>query len=66
MANRYSVYETGTDRPIMIWGTAQQCAKALGITCRSFYTQIMRTRKGEAPKRYEIIEHDEKEEDTIE
>ena len=64
-SKRYSVYETGTDRPLMIWGTAQECAAALGIDCGTFYTYIMRARKGRAPKKYEIIIHTEKEEDVL-
>ena len=65
MANRYSVYEIGTDRPIRIWGTSQECAEALGISRGSFYTQIVRARKGRPPQKYEIIEHTEKEEDVL-
>ena len=63
--NRYSVYETGTDRPLMIWGSAERCAAALGVDVRTFYTYIMRTRKGRGPKKYEIIIHTEKEEDVL-
>lgn len=65
MANRYSVYERGTDRPILIWGTSAECATALGITLDSFYTQIKRSRQGLPPKKYEIVVHTEKEEDVL-
>ena len=62
----YSVYERGTDRPIFIYGTGQQCADALGITRPSFYKQLNRTRQGLPPLRYEIIEHKaENEEDDL-
>ncbi len=62
MANLYSVYARGTDRPIMIAGTAAECAAALGITRSSFYTQIVRTRKGQPPQKYEIFEDNPKKE----
>ncbi len=65
MTFRYSVYETGTDRPLVIWGTGQQCAKALGIDIKTFYSQIARARRGAPPKKYEIIVHKEKEEDVL-
>ena len=56
MANRYSVYERGTDRPIVIDGTAKECAAALGITRGSFYKQLNRTHQGKPPQSYEIFE----------
>ena len=64
MANRYSVYERGTDRPICIHGTSDECAKALGIERRTFYSYIARARRGKigAPTKYEIFE-DEDDED---
>lgn len=62
---RYSVYETGTDRPIMIWGTAKACAAALGIDLGSFYKAITRARVGRPVQKYEIIIHTEKEEDVL-
>ena len=64
---RYSVYETGTDRPLMIWGTAQECAAALGITYRSFSCYVSRARAGRPHKRCEIVVHDTSgEEDVLE
>ena len=65
MANRYSIYETGTDRPIMIWGTAQECAAALGISPASLYKQIVRTRKGQPPLKYEIIVHEKTDKEDV-
>ena len=41
----YSVYESGTDRPIYIYGTAVECAAALGITVETFRTYVMLKRK---------------------
>ena len=61
--HRYSVYETGTDRPIIIYGTAQECADALGIDRHSFYGQVMQARKGKGPKSYEIFRDDDIKED---
>ncbi len=65
MANRYSVYETGTDRPIRIWGTSAECAASMGIDRHSFYKYVMRARNGQPIQKYEIIEHTEKEEDVL-
>jgi hypothetical protein len=56
--HRYSVYEAGTDRPICIYGTARDCAEALGIEVKSFWHQIMRVRKGETLRRYQIFKDD--------
>ena len=66
MTKRYSVYERGTDRPIYINGTAEECAAALGITRRSFYTQVMRSNKGHPPQYYEIFIDDTDEEEDYE
>lgn len=64
---RYSVYETGTDRPIIIWGSARECAAALGITYNSFHCYISRARAGRPYKGIEIVEHDTTgEEDVLE
>ena len=54
--NMYSVYERPTDRPIVIYGTARECAEALGITRESFYKQLIREKRGVPPKSYEIFE----------
>lgn len=62
---RYSVYETGTDRPIMIWGTAKECAAALGITYDSFLSYVSRARAGRPYKGIEIIEHGVTDEDDV-
>lgn len=65
MAKRYSVYETDGDRPFMIWGSAQECAAALGVSLNSFYTYVTRAHRGCPVQKYEIIEHTEKEEDVL-
>ncbi len=59
MANRYSVYERGTDRPIMIHGTSAECAGALRIGIPSFYKQIQRSRQGQPSQKYEIFTDEE-------
>ena len=59
MAKHYSVYEPRTDKPIMIYGTSVECAKALGITLGSFYRGIVRQRKGKKSTKYEIFEDTE-------
>lgn len=59
--NRYSVYETGTDRPIAIYRTAEECAAALGITPGSFYKKIGRARAGRPPRKYEIFTDEDEE-----
>ena len=61
MVNRYSVYERGTDRPIIIAGTAKECVAALGIETASFYKQTYRTRRGLPPQKYEIFTDDPEE-----
>ena len=41
----YSVYESGTDRPICIHGTAAECAAALGVAVDTFRTYVAKKRK---------------------
>ena len=41
---RYSVYRAKDDMPIVIYGTSQQCADALGIKVKSFYGQVLRSK----------------------
>lgn len=62
MARKYSVYERGTDRPIMIHGTAAECAAAMGVRTNTFYIYVMRQNKG-WPQRIEIFMDDPDEED---
>lgn len=54
--NRYSVYERGTDTPIYIYGTADECAAALGVTRDGFYKLLWRQRHGNPPRGIEIFE----------
>ena len=67
MAKHYSVYERKTDKPIVIYGTPTECAKALGITRSSFYCKIARQRSGmHQPQKYEIFEDEEVESNELE
>ncbi len=59
MGKHYSVYEVGTDKPLLIHGTSKECAEVLGITRDSFYTKIARQRNGRRPEKYEIFEDEE-------
>lgn len=43
---RYSVYNGKDEMPIVIYGTAQECAKAMGITPGSFYKYVYRITNG--------------------
>lgn len=43
---RYSVYSVKTDLPLIINGTVPQCARALGLSINSFYSQASKQRYG--------------------
>lgn len=49
----YSVYDAKTTLPIIIDGTAQECARAMGVSPNTFYSSLYRFRRGEL-KRWEI------------
>lgn len=59
---RYSVYDAKTDMPIVIYGTARECAEAMGITLNSFHRCVMRTRQGKHKIRKWAVYEDEVEE----
>lgn len=65
MANRYSVYDTRTDMPILIWGTAAQCAAAMRVSLQSFRTYCSLAKKGKGRQKYEIIKHDKSEGEDV-
>lgn len=48
----YTVYNNKTDMPVIIDGTAEECAKAMGIKVSSFYPAVTRTKKGQQKKWY--------------
>ena len=54
----YSVYDA-TDRPLIVYATAKECAKAMGITVNSFYNYIERVRHGKIKARKWSIYEDE-------
>lgn len=67
MAKHYSVYERATDRPVVIFGTSDECARALGITRGSFYSKIAKERSGmHRSRKYEIFEDEEDDNDELE
>ena len=47
MDARYSVYRAKTDEPVLIHGTRLQCAKAMGVTLKSFDTIASRLLRNE-------------------
>lgn len=57
-AKRYSVYQKKTDKPIAIYATAKECAKAMGIKLNTFRKHISRIR-GEKNLRKWCIYEDE-------
>ncbi|MBR2047114.1 MAG: hypothetical protein IJ960_00810 [Oscillospiraceae bacterium] len=59
--HHYSVYHRGTDRPIMIHGTAAECARAMGVLVASFRSFWCRQRRGRpnACRKWEIIREED-------
>lgn len=51
---RYTVYDNRTDFPIIVDGTAVECASALGRSRDSFYCLVTRVQQGKN-KRYTIL-----------
>jgi hypothetical protein len=49
----YSVWDNRTDDIIIIDGTAEESAKAMGLTIESFYSAVTRAKNGSI-KRYAI------------
>lgn len=66
MVRRYSVYDRRTDMPVVIHGTAAECAAGLGIKKNSFYRALMRQRSREGgpavAAKYEIIVDEDQDE----
>ena len=50
---RYTVYDNRTDELVILDGTAEQCARAMGLTAGSFYSAVTRARNGKV-KRWHI------------
>jgi hypothetical protein len=63
--NRYSVYCKKTDMPVVVYGTAKECAEAIGVSVRSFYRYISRIREGKIRSRkWDVYEDGESEEEN--
>ena len=60
---RYTVYDNRTDFPIVVDGTADECARALNRSKGSFYCLVSRVHKG-MNKRYAILSRMVDEEET--
>ena len=62
---RYSVYSVKDDLPLIVGGTIPQCAKALGLTIDSFYSQASKQRHGRghdgSKRKWKIIRDDDTE-----
>ena len=43
-AVRYTVYDNKTDLPVIVYGTAEECARAMGVNVKTFY-HLVRGRK---------------------
>ena len=55
----YSVYDAKTDRPLIIYATSKECAKAMGITLNSFHRYLVRMRQGKIkPYKWAVYEDD--------
>ena len=56
----YTVYDRRTDFPLIIGGTAEECAAAMGITMGSFHTIYTKLKNGNkrATRKWEIFRDD--------
>lgn len=53
----YTVYNRRTDFPVIIGGTARECAVAMKITLESFYTKLKNGHR-KATRKWEIFRDD--------
>lgn len=60
---RYSVYHKKDETPLIIYASADECAKAMGTKRNSFYRYICRMRKGEIELRKWLVFEDEVDEE---
>ncbi len=60
MDARYSVYRSGTDEPVYIYGTRVQCAKAMKISVKSFdcYASWQKSEKARKIKKWIIVKEE--------
>ena len=47
---RYTVYNNRTDMPVIVCGTVEECAKAMGISKEHFYSRRSHSNKGDETK----------------
>ena len=61
----YTVYDRRTDMPLVIGGTAKECAAAMGITLGSFRTIYSKFKNGnkQSTRKWEIFLDDQVEEE---
>lgn len=59
----YSVYNRKTDEPVVIYGTARECIKVMGVTMTTFYIYVTRTNKGIKKRKYDIYVDDPEEDE---
>ena len=52
----YSAYNRRTDEPIFIHGTAEACARAMGVQISTFYQYVTRIHRGTHVGKYDIFE----------
>lgn len=64
----YTVYDRRTDMPVIIGGTARQCAAAMGISLGSFFTIYTKLKNGsnKATQKWEIFKDEPDEEEETE
>jgi hypothetical protein len=57
----YTVYNNNTDMPVIVDGSAAECAAAMGLkTVGNFYSTVMRVRDGRL-KKWTILDRKRKE-----
>ncbi len=61
-SKRWTVYNNYTDLPVMIDGTSQECAKAMGVTMSYFHKVCYLAKRGQCRKWY-VQEESEDEKD---
>ncbi len=59
----YSVYKRKTDEPVIIHGTAKECAKVIGVAVNSFHIYVTRFNKGVKRRKYDIYVDDPEEDE---
>lgn len=63
--NRYSIYYRVGEMPLIIHGTAQECANAMGIALGTFYSYLSRQNAGKQELTKYLIYEDGKETEEV-